>query len=208
MSTPTAAPHEQSQPTNDLRVNGFQPLISPAELRRDLPITDARSRVVVEGREAVRKIMAGEDDRLLLVVGPCSVHDPVAAQDYTRRLAAAVAPLSDALCVVMRVYFEKPRTTLGWKGLINDPDMDGSHDTQRGLRMARQVLLDVVDLGLPAGCEFLEPTSPQYIADLVSWGAIGARTPESQVHRQLVAGLSMPVGFKNWFFDRPAYQWT
>ncbi|MFI0723640.1 3-deoxy-7-phosphoheptulonate synthase [Streptomyces sp. NPDC021224] len=193
----SAIPDERSQPTNDLRVRSFQPLVSPAELRRSLPMTAARSRVVLEGREAVRKVLTGQDDRLLLVTGPCSVHDPAAAQDYGRRLAEAVAPLSDALCVVMRVYFEKPRTTLGWKGLINDPDMDGTYDTQRGLRTARQVLLDIVDLGLPVGCEFLEPTSPQYLADLVSWGAIGARTPESQVHRQLVSGLSMPVGFKN-----------
>ncbi|NUR92040.1 MAG: 3-deoxy-7-phosphoheptulonate synthase, partial [Nonomuraea sp.] len=133
----------------------------------------------------------------LLIVGPCSVHDPEAALDYARRLAAATRDLGDALCVVMRVYFEKPRTTIGWKGLINDPDIDGGHDVQRGLRLARTVLLDVLDTGLPVGCEFLEPTSPQYIADAVTWGAIGARTPESQVHRQLTSGLSMPVGFMN-----------
>ncbi|WP_026930851.1 3-deoxy-7-phosphoheptulonate synthase [Glycomyces tenuis] len=186
------APH-----TNDLRVLGFQPLIPPAVLRGELPLGPERAALVRSGREAVTNIMAGDDDRLLLIVGPCSVHDPAAAADYARRLAAAAAPLADRLCVVMRVYFEKPRTTLGWKGLINDPHLDGTHDVELGLRLARRVLLDVLDAGLPVACEFLEPTSPQYIADAVSWGAIGARTPESQVHRQLVSGLSMPVGFKN-----------
>ncbi|MFJ4919623.1 3-deoxy-7-phosphoheptulonate synthase [Streptomyces sp. NPDC088725] len=183
--------------TGDLRVTGFEPLVPPAASRAALPLGTARAALVQESRQAVRRVLSGEDDRLLLVVGPCSVHDPAAARDYARRLAAAVAPLSEDLCVVMRVYFEKPRTTLGWKGLINDPDLDGTHDVHRGLRIARQVLLDVLDTGLPVGCEFLEPTSPQYIADAVTWGAIGARTPESQVHRQLASGLSMPVGFKN-----------
>ncbi|MDH6492279.1 3-deoxy-7-phosphoheptulonate synthase [Streptomyces sp. SAI-127] len=193
MTTPTGV----SPQTNDLRVTGFQPLVAPAVLRDELPLGPTRATLVESSRHAVRKVLTGEDDRLLLVVGPCSVHDPAAARDYAHRLAAAVAPLSDELCVVMRVYFEKPRTTVGWKGLINDPHLDGTHDVQLGLRLARQVLLDVLDTGLPVGCEFLEPTSPQFISDAVTWGAIGARTPESQVHRQLASGLSMPVGFKN-----------
>lgn len=183
--------------TNDLRVTSFQPLVAPAVLHAELPLGPTRAALVESSRHAVRKVLTGEDDRLLLVVGPCSVHDPAAARDYAHRLAAAVAPLRDELCVVMRVYFEKPRTTVGWKGLINDPHLDGSHDVELGLRLARRVLLDVLDAGLPVGCEFLEPTSPQYISDAVTWGAIGARTPESQVHRQLASGLSMPVGFKN-----------
>ncbi|MCH7232278.1 3-deoxy-7-phosphoheptulonate synthase [Glycomyces sp. L485] len=193
MSTST----DSSPQTNDLHVVGFQPLVSPAALRDELPLGQDRAALVQNGRQAVKDVLTGDDDRLLLVVGPCSVHDPDAAVDYAHRLAAAVAPLSDDLCVVMRVYFEKPRTTLGWKGLINDPHLNGTHDVELGLRLARRVLLDVLDAGLPVGCEFLEPTSPQHIADAVSWGAIGARTTESQVHRQLASGLSMPVGFKN-----------
>ncbi|NUS08020.1 MAG: 3-deoxy-7-phosphoheptulonate synthase [Nonomuraea sp.] len=183
--------------TSDLRITSFEPLPTPAELIGEQPLGQEREALVAASRDAVRDVLAGDDDRLLLIVGPCSVHDPEAALDYARRLAAATRDLGDALCVVMRVYFEKPRTTIGWKGLINDPDIDGGHDVQRGLRLARTVLLDVLDTGLPVGCEFLEPTSPQYIADAVTWGAIGARTPESQVHRQLTSGLSMPVGFKN-----------
>jgi 3-deoxy-7-phosphoheptulonate synthase len=183
--------------THDLRITGFQPLMSPAALRAEAPLGEARAALVQDTRLAVRRVLTGLDDRLLVVVGPCSVHDPAAALDYARRLAIAIEPLRDDLVVVMRVYFEKPRTTLGWKGLINDPDMNGSYDVQRGLQIGRQVLLDVLDAGLPTACEFLEPTSPQYIADTITWGAIGARTPESQVHRQLASGLSMPVGFKN-----------
>jgi 3-deoxy-7-phosphoheptulonate synthase len=183
--------------TSNLHVAGFQPLIAPEELLAELPLGPAPSAVVQRSRAAVRRVLAGEDDRLLVVVGPCSVHDVRAAVDYAVRLAGTAADLADELCVVMRVYFEKPRTTVGWKGLINDPGLDGSHDVHRGLRTARRLLLDVVDLGLPVGCEFLDPNSPQYIADTVSWGAIGARTTESQVHRQLASGLSMPVGFKN-----------
>lgn len=193
----TPAASTDPAPTNDLRIASFQPLVPPGQLRAALPLPAAGARLVRDSRRAVRGVLSGADDRLFLVVGPCSVHDPAAAREYAQRLAAAVAPLSDDLCVVMRVYFEKPRTRLGWKGLINDPDLDGTHDVQRGLRMARGVLLDVLATGLPVGCEFLEPTSPQYIADAVSWGAIGARTPESQVHRQLASGLSMPIGFKN-----------
>ncbi|HEX4660997.1 MAG TPA: 3-deoxy-7-phosphoheptulonate synthase [Streptosporangiaceae bacterium] len=183
--------------TSDLHVAGFQPLIAPNELLAELPLGEARAGTVRGSRDAVRRIVAGDDDRLLVVVGPCSVHDADAAVDYAVRLAKTSAQLADELCVVMRVYFEKPRTTVGWKGLINDPGLDGSHDVHRGLRTARRLLLDVLDLGLPVGCEFLDPNSPQYIADAVSWGAIGARTTESQVHRQLASGLSMPVGFKN-----------
>jgi 3-deoxy-7-phosphoheptulonate synthase len=183
--------------TSDLHIVGFQPLIAPNELLAELPLGESRAATVRSSRDAVRRVLAGDDDRLLVVVGPCSVHDPDAAVDYAVRLAKTAAELADELCVVMRVYFEKPRTTVGWKGLINDPGLDGSHDVHRGLRTARRLLLDVLDLGLPVGCEFLDPNSPQYIADAVSWGAIGARTTESQVHRQLASGLSMPVGFKN-----------
>lgn len=199
-SPSTPSPRAATNPaaeTSDLRISDFEPLPSPAELRGTLPLGPARAAFVEESRRSVRNILNGDDDRLLAVVGPCSVHDPEAALDYARRLAALSAELRDELCVVMRVYFEKPRTTVGWKGLINDPGLDGTHEVQRGLRTARALLLDVLDLGLPVGCEFLEPTSPQYIADTVSWGAIGARTPESQVHRQLASGLSMPIGFKN-----------
>jgi 3-deoxy-7-phosphoheptulonate synthase len=183
--------------TSNLHVAGFQPLIAPNELLAELPLSDSQAATVHSSRDAVRRIVAGADDRLLAVVGPCSVHDVNAAVDYAVRLAKTAADLQDDLLVVMRVYFEKPRTTVGWKGLINDPGMDGSHDVHRGLRTARRLLLDVLDLGLPVGCEFLDPNSPQYIADAVSWGAIGARTTESQVHRQLASGLSMPIGFKN-----------
>ena len=163
----------------------------------DLPLDDQHAALVEEGRRQVCSILDGDDDRLIVVVGPCSVHDPDAALDYARLLRPVADALKDDLHIVMRVYFEKPRTTIGWKGLINDPGLDGTFDVQRGLRMARTLLFDVLDIGLPVGCEFLEPVSPQYIADTVSWGAIGARTPESQVHRQLASGLSMPVGFKN-----------
>ncbi len=187
----------QPPATSDLHVAGFQPLIAPNELLAELPLGESRAATVRSSRDAVRRILAGDDDRLLVIVGPCSVHDVDAAVDYAVRLAKTAAELADELCVVMRVYFEKPRSTVGWKGLINDPGLDGSHDVHRGLRTARRLLLDVLDLGLPVGCEFLDPNSPQYIADAVSWGAIGARTTESQVHRQLASGLSMPVGFKN-----------
>jgi 3-deoxy-7-phosphoheptulonate synthase len=187
----------QPPATSDLHIAGFQPLIAPNDLLAELPLGESRAATVRGSRDAVRRIIAGDDDRLLIIVGPCSVHDADAAVDYAVRLAKTAAQLADELCVVMRVYFEKPRSTVGWKGLINDPGLDGSHDVHRGLRTARRLLLDVLDLGLPVGCEFLDPNSPQYIADAVSWGAIGARTTESQVHRQLASGLSMPVGFKN-----------
>jgi 3-deoxy-7-phosphoheptulonate synthase len=183
--------------TSDHRIVSFRELSAPAVIRTELPLTARRAQTVQRDREEISAILGGGDDRLLLVVGPCSVHDPAAALDYARRLAPIAAEYADRLKIVMRVYFEKPRTTIGWKGLINDPDMDGSFDVERGLRIARGLLVDIIDVGLPVGCEFLEPTSPQYIADAVAWAAIGARTTESQVHRQLASGLSMPVGFKN-----------
>ena len=183
--------------TSDLRVRALDPLPAPRAMRTELPLGTRRSDLVTTSRREVRDVLTGEDDRLVVIVGPCSVHDPAAALDYARRLAPVARDLSDDLVVVMRVYFEKPRTTVGWKGLINDPHLDGSHDVHHGLRLAREVLLGVLDAGVPAACEFLEPTSPQYIADAVTWGAIGARNAESQVHRQLASGLSMPVGFKN-----------
>lgn len=186
-----------SPQTSDLRISGFEPLLSPAVLRDALPLTRAGEDAVSASRREIEAVLTGNDDRLLVVVGPCSVHDPVAALEYARRLAPLAREYADDLLVVMRVYFEKPRSTGGWKGLINDPHLDGTHDVAQGLQMARALLLDIVDLGLPVGCEFLEPTSPHYIADAISWGAIGARTTESQIHRQLASGMSMPVGFKN-----------
>lgn len=179
------------------RVVEIEPLPTPAQVLADMPLSEAAQRVVVESRDAIRGVLHGRDDRLLVIVGPCSVHDPRAALDYARRLSALNDELGDELLIVMRVYFEKPRTTVGWKGLINDPDIDGSHNIRKGLLLARRVLLGVLDEGVPAATEFLEPTSPQYIADAVSWGAIGARNTESQIHRQLASGLSMPIGFKN-----------
>jgi 3-deoxy-7-phosphoheptulonate synthase len=183
--------------TGDLRVESNRPLLPPAILVEELPLTEQGSQLVGRAREEIARILQGADDRLIAVVGPCSVHDPVAALDYARRLAGEAGALRKELCVVMRVYFEKPRTTVGWKGLINDPRLDGSFVINEGLRLARRLLLDLVALGVPAGCEFLDPITPQFISDLVSWGAIGARTTESQVHRELASGLSMPVGFKN-----------
>jgi len=184
-------------PTDDLRIEKLRPLIPPAILIEELPISDEASRVVAESRLAVRDVMDGRDDRLMVLVGPCSIHDVKAAREYGEKLAAEARRLSADLLIVMRVYFEKPRTTVGWKGLINDPDLDGSFAINKGLRMARGLLLDLLGFGLPAGTEFLDTITPQFIADLVSWGAIGARTTESQVHRELASGLSMPVGFKN-----------
>jgi 3-deoxy-7-phosphoheptulonate synthase len=183
--------------TSDTRILGYEPLLSPAALLDELPLAASAADGVARSRAEVRAVLDGEDDRLLVVAGPCSVHDPVAGLDYARRLAALRDAHAGELLVVMRVYFEKPRTVTGWKGLINDPGMDGTHDVHRGLRLARRFLLDVTGLGLPVGCEWLDPITPQYIADTVAWGAIGARTTESQVHRQLASGLSMPVGFKN-----------
>ncbi|KJC59867.1 phospho-2-dehydro-3-deoxyheptonate aldolase [Bradyrhizobium sp. LTSPM299] len=183
--------------TDDLRIKELKELSTPEEVMREVPRTLTATRVVMGARNAIHAILHGTDDRLLVVVGPCSIHDPAAAVDYAERLAGLREQLADRLEIVMRVYFEKPRTTVGWKGLINDPDLDGSFDINKGLRLARSVLSAVNNLGLPAGTEFLDMTTPQYIADLVSWAAIGARTTESQIHRELASGLSCPVGFKN-----------
>lgn len=192
-----SAPAYEERPLDDQRTIGISPLVAPSVLRREHAVDDAISATVRGGRAGVVDILTGRDDRLLVVVGPCSVHDPAAALDYAGRLADKAGELADRLQIVMRVYFEKPRTTLGWKGLINDPHLDGSFDVDAGLRVGRQLLLDISALGLPVGCEFLDPITPQYIADLVSYGAIGARTAASQVHRQLCSALSMPVGIKN-----------
>ena len=183
--------------TQNLRVTRTEPLVPPVALKRELPASDAVYEGVVKARATVRDIIAGADRRLMAVVGPCSIHDPDAALDYARRLAGLAARIESKVFVVMRVYFEKPRTTVGWKGLINDPHLDGTHDMQLGLRLARKLLLDVNGLGLAVGTELLDPITPQYIADLVAWTAIGARTTESQTHREMASGLSMPVGFKN-----------
>ncbi len=185
------------RPTDDLRIDQIRPLIPPAILMENLPLTERASTTVAESRDAVARILRRQDDRLVVVVGPCSIHDVAAAREYARGLRTLAGELADALCVVMRVYFEKPRTTVGWKGLINDPHLDGTFKVNEGLGLARGLLLDLAELGLPAGCEFLDTITPQYIADLVTWGAIGARTTESQVHRELASGLSVPVGFKN-----------
>jgi 3-deoxy-7-phosphoheptulonate synthase len=183
--------------TDDLRIKDIRELRTPAEVTREFPRTDAATRTVLQARHAVHNILHGTDDRLIVVVGPCSIHDPAAAIDYAKRLVDVRERLGDRLEIIMRVYFEKPRTTVGWKGLINDPELDGSFKIDNGLRLARSLLLDINNLGMPAGCEFLDMTTPQYFADLVAWGAIGARTTESQVHRELASGLSCPVGFKN-----------
>jgi 3-deoxy-7-phosphoheptulonate synthase len=183
--------------TDDLRIKEIKELSPPSHLIREFPCTDRASQTVHDARNAVHRILHGMDDRLVVVIGPCSIHDPAAAREYARRLAGEHARLAGELEIVMRVYFEKPRTTVGWKGLINDPDLDGSFRINHGLRLARELLLEINELGLPAGCEYLDMITPQYIADLVSWGAIGARTTESQVHRELASGLSCPVGFKN-----------
>ncbi|HXD35064.1 MAG TPA: 3-deoxy-7-phosphoheptulonate synthase, partial [Rhodanobacter sp.] len=186
-----------SQPTDDLRIRSLTPLSTPAEVINDCPASEAATETVAASRAALHRIIGGTDDRLVVVIGPCSIHDPRAALEYAGRLMAQRERYADTLEIVMRVYFEKPRTTVGWKGLINDPDLDGSFRIDKGLRLARRVLHDINELGLPAGCEFLDMISPQYIVDLVAWGAIGARTTESQVHRELASGLSCPVGFKN-----------
>ncbi len=183
--------------TDDVRIEKLRPLLPPAILMEELPLSDQASATVALARQAVAAVVRGDDDRLVVVVGPCSIHDLGAAEDYARRLRDQAARLAADLCVVMRVYFEKPRTTVGWKGLINDPHLDGSFAINDGLRLGRRLLRDLAELGVPAGCEFLDPITPQFFADLVSWGAIGARTTESQVHRELASGLSVPVGFKN-----------
>jgi 3-deoxy-7-phosphoheptulonate synthase len=183
--------------TEDLRIKEIREVLSPAQIHEEFPLTEAAARTTAETRAAIHSILHGEDDRLLVVIGPCSIHDVDAAKDYAQRLQAVRDELRDDLLIVMRVYFEKPRTTVGWKGLINDPDLDGSTQINKGLRLARRLLLDLNEMGVPAGTEYLELITPQYVTDLVSWGAIGARTTESQVHRQLASGLSCAVGFKN-----------
>ena len=183
--------------TDDLRITGLNPLISPAVLAYYLPLTEQASELVASARAQADAILRGDDDRLLAVVGPCSIHDPEAALEYAGKLKQVAERVKDDVFVIMRVYFEKPRTTVGWKGLINDPKLDDSFDINHGLRVARGLLLDLANMGVPAGTEFLDTISPQYIADLIAWGAIGARTTESQVHRELASGLSMAVGFKN-----------
>jgi len=185
------------QRTDDLRIDQLRPLIPPAIVMEEIPASEKQAEVTAAAREAAARIIDGEDDRLLIVVGPCSVHDPKAGIEYAERLLQVSKRLASDLHIIMRTYFEKPRTTVGWKGLINDPNLDGSFNINSGLRVARNFLRDVVELGMPTGTEFLDPISPQFVADLVSWGAIGARTTESQVHRELASGLSMPVGFKN-----------
>jgi 3-deoxy-7-phosphoheptulonate synthase len=191
------APFTPVDPVRDQRIERVEPLVAPNQLLDEMPLSEEQAEVVLRGRAQVHAVLDGDDDRLLVVVGPCSVHDVEATLDYATRLSEQATGWDQDLLVVMRVYFEKPRTTTGWKGLINDPMLDGSGDVNAGLRLARQVLLGVLARGRPVGCEFLDPIMPQYISDAVSWGAIGARTVESQIHRQLGSGLSMPVGFKN-----------
>jgi 3-deoxy-7-phosphoheptulonate synthase len=183
--------------TDDLRIERVRPLLSPAVLAEDLPLPEAAAELTHQTRRAVEGVLFGSDQRLLVIVGPCSIHDPAAGLEYARRLAAVRRDLSETLLIVMRVYFEKPRTVVGWKGLINDPDLDGSYRINHGLRLARKLLIDITSLGVPAGTEFLDTTLGQFYTDTISWGAIGARTAESQIHRELASGLSMPVGIKN-----------
>lgn len=183
--------------TDDLRISRVHPLLAPAILSEEFPLSDSAARFIDGSRRAIEAILSGTDTRLMVVVGPCSIHDPVAAIQYAERLRKLSDRVSDRLLLVMRVYFEKPRTVVGWKGLINDPDIDGSYHINKGLRLARELLANIAALGVPAGTEFLDTTIGQFYADLISWGAIGARTVESQVHRELASGLSVPVGFKN-----------
>ncbi len=183
--------------TDDTRINGLEEVVAPEVLIRDLPLSDNVSELIFTSRQEISNLVHGRDDRLLVVMGPCSIHDPKAALEYAERLKAQADQFRDTLKIVMRVYFEKPRTTVGWKGLINDPHLNNSFTINEGLRIARQLLRDLADMGLPTGTEYLDPITPQYIGDLVAWGAIGARTTESQIHRQLASGLSCPIGFKN-----------
>ncbi len=183
--------------TYDIRIASFNPLISPEDLKLEFPVSPEAGETVIKSREEIQRILDKEDKRLLVLVGPCSIHDETVAMDYANRLNRLRKEVSETLMVVMRVYFEKPRTTVGWKGLINDPHLDGSHDMMTGIRKARRLLLHIAEMGLPTGTEMLDPFIPQYIAGLVSWAAIGARTTESQIHREMASGLSMPVGFKN-----------
>ena len=183
--------------TVDVNIRQLDPIPAPRAFLKEQPLTDEMSELVLHSRQEIRDVLNGRDDRLLVIVGPCSIHDPKAAHEYAEKLAAVKRELEDRLVIVMRVYFEKPRTTIGWKGLINDPDLDGRFNIRKGMWLARKVLTDVLSLGLPTATEWLDPITPQYICDAISWGAIGARNTESQVHRELASGLSMPVGFKN-----------
>lgn len=183
--------------TVDVNIRQLDPIPAPRYFLKEIPLTDEMSNLVLKSRQEIRDVLNGKDDRLLAIVGPCSIHDPKAAHEYAEKLAAVKKELEDRLVIVMRVYFEKPRTTIGWKGLINDPDLDGQFNIRKGMWLARKVLADVLGLGLPAATEWLDPITPQYICDLISWGAIGARNTESQVHRELASGMSMPIGFKN-----------
>ena len=183
--------------TDDVRIKEIKELVPPAHVLREFPVSEKAAKLTFETRDAIHRVLHGADDRLLVIMGPCSIHDVKAAKEFAGRLKVAKDRHAADLVVVMRVYFEKPRTTVGWKGLINDPRLDGSFSINEGLRVGRQLLLDLNDIGVPVGCEFLDMITPQYIADLVSWGAIGARTTESQIHRELASGLSCPVGFKN-----------
>lgn len=183
--------------TSDIHVHSFTPLFPPRALKEELPLTESSAATVLSSRETISRILSGDDPRLLVIVGPCSIHDPTAAIEYAEKLNTLRKEVEEEVFVVMRVYFEKPRTALGWRGLILDPHLDGSYDIARGLRVARRILLDITGMGLPAGSEMLDPIVPQYVDDLVSWASIGARTTESQTHREMASGLSMPVGFKN-----------
>ena len=183
--------------TDDLRIIETQELSTPEDVRKELPITELSAKTILDSRKTIENILDEKDDRIFVVIGPCSIHDPVAAMDYAKKLKKISQDVSENLFIIMRVYFEKPRTTVGWKGLINDPMLDGSFEINKGIRVGRKLLLDIVDLEIPAGTEYLDLISPQYIADIISWGAIGARTTESQCHRELASGLSCPIGFKN-----------
>lgn len=197
MSLPTVTVQQATQLLDDRRVKAVRPLIPPQILMEEMPLSLRGAQTVLDGRQYVERVTRGDDDRLLVVVGPCSIHDPEAAMVYARKLKEYTDAAQEDLLILMRVYFEKPRTTVGWKGLINDPDMNGTFQINKGLRIGRQLLLDLAELGLPTACEFLDTISPQFTAELTSWGAIGARTTESQVHRELASALSMPIGFKN-----------
>ncbi|KAF9975606.1 3-deoxy-7-phosphoheptulonate synthase [Actinomortierella ambigua] len=198
-SVPLMHSKEEIEPEfmEDLRVTGYSPLLPPQIIQEELPMSATSQKVVSLARQQAAKILKGEDDRVLVIVGPCSIHDPQAAMEYAKLLKPVAERLSGDLLIVMRAYFEKPRTTVGWKGLINDPDIDGTFQINKGLRIARKLLCDLTEMGVPVGCELLDTISPQFLADLISWGAIGARTTESQLHRELASGVSFPVGFKN-----------
>ena len=183
--------------TNDLHISAFQPLIPPSSLKAEFPMSEKANTTVIEGRRSLQNILSGTDKRMIAVVGPCSIHDQEAAVEYAKRLRGLAERVKDTLRIVMRVYFEKPRTTIGWRGMITDPDLDGSYNIEKGMKRARELLLTINEMGLPTGSEMLDPIVPQYISDLVAWAAIGARTTESQTHREMASGLSMPVGFKN-----------